>query len=44
MSKNEFICDCNIIHKEVVEQAKSKMLNNDTVNNLANFFVRQGFG
>ena len=25
MSKNEFVCDCNIIHQEVVDRALKKM-------------------
>lgn len=26
MSRNEFICDCNAIHQEVVESTKKQML------------------
>ena len=26
MSKNEFICDCNVIHQDVVEETKQSML------------------
>lgn len=38
MSKNEFICDCNVIHQDSVDKAKSKMLNEDTFNKLAEFY------
>ena len=39
MSRNEFICDCNAIHQEVVESTKKQMLNDeDLFNNLAEFF------
>ena len=34
MSKNEFICDCNIIHKEAVETTLKKMPDDDTFNKL----------
>ena len=30
MSKNEFVCDCNIIHKDIVEKTKKNMLEEDT--------------
>lgn len=38
MSKNEFVCDCNIIHKDIVDKTKSNMLEEDTLNKLAEFF------
>lgn len=38
MSKNEFTCDCNIIHQEVVETTKKKMPSPTTFSSLANFF------
>lgn len=38
MSKNEFICDCNVIHQEVVENTKNKMPDEDLFNKLAEFF------
>ncbi|MBR5314868.1 MAG: winged helix-turn-helix transcriptional regulator [Clostridia bacterium] len=38
MSKNEFICDCHPINKELVEQTKKAMPDSKTVKNLANFF------
>ena len=38
MSKNEFICDCNIIHENLVEDTSKKMLKQDIFNKLAEFF------
>lgn len=38
MAKNEFICDCNMIHEDVVVDTKSKMLDEDLFNKLAEFF------
>ena len=38
MSKNEFICDCNVIHKYVVEKTIKNMPDADTFNKLADFF------
>lgn len=38
MSKNEFICDCNVIHKDVVEKTIKNMPDADTFNKLADFF------
>lgn len=42
MSKNEFICDCNIIHKEVVEDTINKMPEENTFFKLADFFKLLG--
>ena len=38
MSKNEFICDCNIIHQDVVRKTKSQMADKSTLNELSEFF------
>lgn len=38
MSKNEFICDCNIIHENIVKDTLSKMPEDDLFNKLAVFF------
>ena len=38
MSKNEFVCDCNVIHKDVVDKTRKNMLEEDTLNKLAEFF------
>ena len=38
MSKNEFICDCNIIHENIVKDTLSKIPEDDLFNKLAEFF------
>ena len=38
MSKNEFICDCNVIHQEVVDKVSKNLPDFDTFLNLADFF------
>ena len=38
MSRNEFICDCNVIHQNVVDETINNMLEKDTFNKLAEFF------
>jgi ArsR family transcriptional regulator len=38
MSKNEFICDCNVIHEEVVNSTINKMPEENIFNKLAEFF------
>ena len=38
MSKNEFICDCNIIHEEKVKATLKNMPEDDIFNKLAEFF------
>ena len=38
MAKNEFICDCNIIHEEMVNKTLRQMPEQDTFNKLAEFF------
>lgn len=38
MAKNEFICDCNMIHKEVVDTIKKEIPNEKTFHYLATFF------
>lgn len=37
MSKNEFICDCNIIHQEAVDRTLKKMPEEDSFNKIAEF-------
>ena len=32
MSKNEFICDCNVIHKDIVEHTIKQMAEEDVLN------------
>ena len=38
MSKNEFICDCNIIHQDIVDNTLKRMPEGDIFNKLAEFF------
>ena len=38
MAKNEFVCDCNVIHQEVVENTIKQMADEDMLNKLAEFF------
>ena len=38
MSKNEFVCDCNIIHKEIVDDTLKQMPEDDLFLKLAEFF------
>ena len=38
MAKNEFICDCNVIHQEVVENTIKQLADEDMLNKLAEFF------
>lgn len=38
MSRNEFICDCNVIHQDMVDNTTNKMLDADIFNKLAEFF------
>ncbi len=42
MSKNEFICDCNMIHEEMVKDTLSKMPDADVLSNLGNLFKIMG--
>ena len=38
MSRNEFICDCNVIHQEAVDNTIKNMPEEDIFNKLAEFF------
>lgn len=38
MARNEFICDCNVIHQDMVESTIKRMPEADTFNKLAAFF------
>jgi cadmium efflux system accessory protein len=38
MTRNEFICDCNVIHQEAVDKVLSKLPNEDTFNRLADLY------
>lgn len=38
MAKNEFVCDCNVIHQDVVDEITSEMLKDDLFYKIADFF------
>ncbi len=38
MIRNEFSCDCNVIHKDIVDMVLKKIDNNYALNNLAKLF------
>lgn len=38
MRNNEYNCDCNIIHKDTVNQTKERMLDDITLTKVADFF------
>ena len=38
MSKNEFVCDCNAIHKDVIDKISKEMLNDDLFYKIADFY------
>lgn len=38
MTRNEFSCDCNIIHKESVDEVLRKMPNENIINHLADLY------
>ena len=38
MSRSEFSCDCNVIHREAVDEVLQKMPNEDIFNKLADLF------
>ena len=42
MSKNEFVCDCNIIHQEIVDDTLNKMPKADLFYEIAEFFKLLG--
>ncbi len=42
MSKNEFVCDCNVIHQDVVDKTLKNLPDFDTFYKLADFFKLLG--
>lgn len=38
MARNEFTCDCSVIHQDVVDNTTKKMPDADTFNKIADFF------
>ncbi len=44
MPKNEYICDCNVVHADVVERAQISMPSKDKLNRVAQFHKIIGDG
>ena len=42
MSKNEYMCDCNAIHQELVDSVSETMPGNDTFSKIADFYKIMG--
>lgn len=42
MAKNNYVCDCNIIHQDTVADAKHAMPNNSILQNLTTFYKLLG--
>lgn len=42
MTKNEFYCDCTILHADVVEKVKKNMLKESEFNDITKFFKTIG--
>jgi len=42
MARNEFSCDCSVIHQDVVDKTLEKMPGDEKFNKLANFFKLLG--
>ena len=42
MPKNEYLCDCNIVHHEAVERSLSAMPSDETIRNLSEFYKIMG--
>ena len=38
MARNEFACDCNVIHQDLVESTQKQMVDEDVLNKMADFF------
>lgn len=38
MAKNEFTCDCNVIHQDIVDKTKKEMLKDELFYKIADFF------
>ena len=37
-TKNEFICDCNIIHEDIVKKVLNTMIQQEKINKISDFF------
>jgi len=42
MARNEFVCDCNVIHQDLVESTQKQMVDEDILNKMADFFCILG--
>ena len=42
MPKNEFICDCNIVHKDAVERSLRDMPSDEMIGELSDFYKIMG--
>ena len=42
MPKNEYLCDCNIVHHEAVEKSLKKMPSEDSIIKLSGFYKIMG--
>ena len=42
MPKNEYICDCNVVHKEAVDEALLRMPTDNVIEEVSNFFRIMG--
>ena len=38
MGKNELVCDCDVIHEDIVKKVKAKMEDEDTLISIADFY------
>lgn len=38
MPKNEYICDCNVVHRDAVDAALSKMPSDSVIQEISSFF------
>ncbi len=38
MAKNEFVCDCNVIHRDVVDKTSKEMLTDNLFYKIADFY------
>lgn len=44
MPKNEFTCDCNVVHRSLVDAALSEMPDEEVIARLASFYKMMGDG
>ena len=42
MPKNEYICDCNVVHKELVDLAISQMPDDTVIDGISSFYKIMG--